>query len=124
MKFIISIVILGLGISGLVVGTVSSQYSSEILLGMIAPLLVSIFSIQFVKRANLASPKKLIGTLTKSFFIKMVLFALYFIIILTFYAFDPIPFVISFTCFFILFYIIEAIFLQKLIQAKKIKTEY
>jgi hypothetical protein len=119
MKFIISIVILGLGISGLVVGTVFPQYSNEILLGMIAPLLVSIFSIQLVKRANSASPKKLTATLTKSFFIKMVLFALYFIIILTFYAFEPIPFVISFTGFFILFYIIEAIFLQKLIQAKK-----
>jgi len=119
MKFIISIVILGLGISGLVVGTVFSQYSNEILLGMIAPLLVSIFSIQLAKRANSASHKKLTATLTKSFFIKMVLFALYFIIILTFYAFEPIPFVISFTGFFILFYIIEAIFLQKLIQTKK-----
>ncbi len=123
MKFIISIVILGLGISGLIVGTVFPQYSNEILLGMIAPLLVSIFSIQLVKRANSASPKKLTATLTKSFFIKMVLFTLYFIIILTFYAFEPIPFVISFTGFFILFYIIEAIFLQKLIQVKKIKTK-
>jgi len=119
MKFIISIVILGLGISGLVVGTVFPQYSNEILLGMIAPLLVSIFSIQLVKRANSTSPKKLTVTLTKLFFIKMVLFALYFIIILTFYAFKPIPFVISFTSFFILFYIIEAIFLQKLIRTKK-----
>ena len=48
----------------------------------------------------------------------MILFALYFIIILSFYTFEPIPFVISFTGFFILFYVIEAVFLQKLIQSK------
>ena len=123
MKFIISIIIFGLGISGLVGGVILPEYFIEIILGMIAPLLISIFSIQLAKRANSASPKKLTATLTKSFFIKMVLFALYFIIILTFYAFEQIPFVISFTGFFILFYIIEAISLQKLIQTKKIKTE-
>ncbi len=119
MKFIISIIILGLGISGLVGGLVFPQNIKEIFIGMSAPLLVTLFSIIWVKKVFTTDPEKLTATMTKSFFIKMVLFALYFIIILRFYAFKPSPFVISFTGFFILFYIIEAIFLQKLFQSGK-----
>ena len=119
MKFIISIIILGLGISGLVGGVAFPQYIKEIFLGMIAPLSVSIFSIIWIKKVFKTDPEKLTATMTKSFFIKMVLFALYFIIILSFYAFEPNPFVISFTGFFILFYIIEAMFLQNLFQPRK-----
>lgn len=119
MKFIISILILGLGISGLVSGTVFPQYIKEIFIGMIAPLLVTIFSIAWIKHVSKADPGKITATMTKSFFIKMVLFTLYFIIILRFYTFETIPFVISFTGFFILFYIIEAIFLQKLFKSQK-----
>jgi hypothetical protein len=119
MKFIISILIFGLGISGLVGGAIFPQYIKEIFLGMIAPLLVTIFSIIWIKKVYKVDPGKVTAIMTKSFFIKMVLFALYFLIILSFYAFEPIPFVISFTGFFILFYIIEAIFLQKLFQSGK-----
>lgn len=119
MKFIISIIILGLGISGLVGGAVFPQYIKEIFIGMIAPLLVAIFSIAWIKNVFKADPGKITATMTKSFFIKMVLFALYFIIIMSFYTFEPTPFVISFTGFFILFYIIEVIFLQKLFKSQK-----
>jgi len=119
MKFIISILILGLGLSGLIGSTVFTYYTKEIFMGMIAPLLVTILSIMWINKVFKANPEKTTTTMTKSFFIKMVLFALYFIIILSFYTFEPNPFVISFTGFFILFYIIEAIFLQKLFQSRK-----
>jgi len=118
MKYTISIILLGLGLSGLVGGTLYPHYVNEIFLGMIAPLLVSLVSIRNSKKVFKDSPQKLTATLTKSFFVKMVVYALYFVLILSFYAFEPIPFVISFTGFFILFYIIEAIFLQQLLQSK------
>ena len=82
MKYIISIILLGLGITGLVGGLFFSKYFIEIFLGMAAPMVVSIFSIQLIKRAHAASPEKLTATLTKSFFSKMVLVALYLIIII------------------------------------------
>ena len=119
MKFIVSIIILGLGISGLVGGAIFPQYIKEIFIGMTAPLLVTVFSILWINKVFKLDSTKVTAVMTKSFFIKMVLFALYFIIILSFYAFEPIPFVISFTSFFILFYLIEAIFLQKLFQTGK-----
>ena len=119
MKFILYIILLGLGIAGLFGGWIISQYVDEVFLGMTAPLLVTIFSIFWIEKVFKTDKEKLTATMAKSFFIKMVLFALYFIIILGFYTFEPIPFVISFTGFFILFYIIEAIFLQKLFQTGK-----
>jgi len=119
MKFIVSIIILGLGITGLIGGTIFSDYFIEIFLGMTAPLLVTIISILWIKKVFKIDPEKTTVTMTKAFFIKMVLFALYFIIILSFYTFEPNPFVISFTGFFILFYVIEAMFLQKLFQSDK-----
>ena len=119
MKYILYIILLGLGIAGLIGGTIYPQYLSEILLGMTAPLLVTVFSIFWIEKVFKTDKEKLTATMARSFFIKMVLFALYFIIILSVYTFEPIPFVISFTGFFILFYIIEAIFLQKLFQTGK-----
>ena len=119
MKFIISIIILGFGISGLIGSTIFSEYFIEILLGMTAPLFVTVFSILWIKKVFKVDPEKTTATMTKAFFIKMVLFALYFIIILSFYTFEPNPFVISFTSFFILFYIIEVMFLQNLFQPRK-----
>ena len=118
MKFILSIIILGFGISG-ISGAVFPQYFKEIIFGMSAPLFVTSISIIWIKKVYGSDPEKLTSTMTKSFFLKMVLFALYFIIILRFYAFKPSPFVISFTGFFILFYLIEAVFLQKLFQSGK-----
>ncbi|MFC1784189.1 ATP synthase subunit I [Candidatus Neomarinimicrobiota bacterium] len=119
MKFVISILILGLGMSGLVGGTIFPQYIKEIFMGMIAPLLVTILSIMWINKVFKADPEKTTTTMTKSFFIKMVLYAIYFIIILSFYTFEPNPFVVSFMGFFILFYAIEAMFLHKLFQSRK-----
>ena len=118
MKYIVSIILLGVGIAGLTVGTFYPQYQSEIFFGMIAPLLVSIISIQLSKHTFINKPEKLTAILIKLFTFKMIFFAGFLIIIFAFYAFEPIPFIVSFTGFFILFYIIEAIFLKRLIQSK------
>jgi hypothetical protein len=117
MKYIISIALVGFGLAGFISGVMYKQYVNEIFLGMITPLVVGIASIQVSKNVFQKSPEKLTASLIKSFLIKMVLYAVYFIMILSFYDFEPIPFIISFTGFFILFYVIEAIFLQKLIQS-------
>jgi len=117
MKYIISIILLGIGLAVLAGGFFLPQYKNEILIGMLAPLLVSIFSIYLNKSTFIRHPEKLTSTLIKSFIFKMVLYALFFIVVLSIYDFEPNPFIISFTGFFILFYVIEAVFLQKLIQS-------
>lgn len=117
MRYIISIILIGVGIAGLVSGTFYPHYKIEIFIGMLSPLMISIISIQLTKNIFSKNPEKLTSTLIKSFIFKMIFFAVYFIIILTIYTFEPIPIIISFTGFFILFYVIEAIFLKNLIQS-------
>lgn len=118
MKYIISIILLGLGLSGLIGGTLYPEFIAEIFLGMAAPLLVSIISIILNKNTFSKAPDKLTAVLIKSLIFKMIFFAVYMIVIFSFYTFEPIPFIISFTGFFIAFYVIDALFLQRLIQPK------
>jgi len=119
MKFILYMILIGLGISGLAGGTIYNNYISEIFLGMAAPLLLSIVSIMWSESSFKKSPQHLTNTLIKSFIVRAIFLALYFILIFTFYNFEPIPFIISFTSFFIIFYVIEALYLQKLTNSKR-----
>jgi hypothetical protein len=107
-------VLIGLGIFGLVGGTIYNNYTSEIFLGMAAPLLLSIVSIMWSESSFKKSPQHLTNTLVKSFIVRAIFLAVYFILIFTYYDFEQIPFIISFTGFFIIFYVIEALFIQKL----------
>lgn len=111
-------VLIGLGSSGLIGGTIYSNYFSEIFLGMAAPLLLSIVSVLWNESSFKKSPQQLTNTLIKTFIARVVFFAIYFVLVFTYYDFEPIPFIISFTGFFMIFYIIEALFLQKLIKLK------
>ena len=106
MKFIVYMVLIGLGIVGLVGGTLYNNYLSEIFLGMVAPLLLSIVSILWSDSSFKKSPQHLTNTLIKSFIMRAIFLALYFILIFAFYNFESIPFIISFTGFFIIFYVI------------------
>lgn len=118
MKFILYTILVGFGLAGILGGTFVSSYSNEIFLGMIAPLLLSIVSILWYETSVKKSPQQLTNTLIKTFIARAVFFALYFILIFTYYDFEQIPFIISFTSFFMIFYVIEALFLQKLIKSK------
>ena len=110
-------ILVGLGLAGLIGGTFYSNYFSEIFLGMVAPLLLSIVSILWSESSFKKSPQILTNTLIKTFIARAIFFALYFILIFTYYDFEQIPFIISFTSFFMIFYVIEALFLQKLIKS-------
>ena len=111
-------ILIGLGLTGLLSGTLFSAYSSEIFLGMLAPLLLSILSILWNENSFKKDSQKLTNTLIKSFMVRAVFFAVYLILIFTYYDFEQIPFIISFTSFFMIFYVVEALFLQKLIKSK------
>jgi hypothetical protein len=58
------------------------------------------------------------GWMIKSFFGKMIIYGLYFVIILGFYTFQALPFVSSFVGFFIVLHMIEALYFNKLFKEK------
>jgi len=76
MKFILYIVLIGLGLGGLVGGTLYNNYQSEIFLGMVAPLLLSIVSILWSESSFKKSPQHLTNTLIKSFIVRAIFLAL------------------------------------------------
>lgn len=109
-QFLIFLGVFCLGTWGLIVGGIG--YTKEIFLGMIAPLIIGIMSIILLSIAHQKSSEKVNKIMIKLFAGKMVFYALYFIYIFTFYTFNPMPFILSFTGYFITLHISEALFLR------------
>ncbi|MFQ6678601.1 MAG: hypothetical protein ACE5D0_09830 [Fidelibacterota bacterium] len=117
-KFAIFISLFCLGTFGLIVGGMESNYR-EIFLGMIAPLIIGIVSILFISDVQKKSPEKVTNILIKTFLVKMIFYGVYFIYIFTFYTFNPKPFIISFTGYFLTLHVSEALFLKTIFTNKQ-----
>jgi len=87
---------------------------TEVLYGLLAPLMVAIVSWFIVKRAYLANPAGLMGLLVAGMAIKLMFFAAYAFLMLRVLHLRPIPFVASFTSTFIVLHNIEALFMRRL----------
>jgi len=86
----------------------------EILLGMFAPLLAVSISCAVVKRTHARAPQRLTSLMAKAFAGKMIFFGLYVALMLGLLSVRPRPFIISFTSYFIVLYLVEALWLQRL----------
>lgn len=116
--FLTSLIIFCLGSFGILSGIFFEEYKIEIFLGMIMPLTVGILTVILSYKVYLKDPEKLTGWMIKSFFGKMIIYGLYFVIILGFYTFHALPFVSSFVGFFIVLHMIEALYFNKLFKDK------
>lgn len=86
----------------------------EIWLGMLGPLASAVASWIMMERQHAKGPRGMTRLLIKAFAAKMVFFAAYIAIILGLRLVQPIPFVVSFTCYYLSLHIIEAIGLRRL----------
>ncbi len=90
----------------------------EIFLGMLIPLLVAIGTIVLVERTYQKDARRLTALLTKAFVGKMLLYGVYVAVIVGFYAFQPVPFAISFTVYFTGLHLAEALYLKTLLEGR------
>ena len=90
----------------------------EIFLGMIAPLVVTVISWLSIERAHTQDPRRVTGIMLAGFAGKMVFFGGYVVVLLRVFRLQPVPFVTSFTAYFIGLYLIEAIYLKRLFKPK------
>ena len=90
----------------------------EIFLGMLIPLLLGIGTIVLVKRTYQKDARRLTALLTKAFVGKMLLYGVYVAVIVGFYAFQPVPFAISFTVYFTGLHLAEALYLKTLFEGR------
>jgi hypothetical protein len=101
--------------SWLLVATVSpSPVNPEALCGMLGPLAASLVSWGMVERVHAAAPERVMGVLMHAFAAKMLFFGVYVAVMLRGLGLRPVPFVVSFTAYFIGLYAMQALFLQRL----------
>lgn len=86
----------------------------EVLLGMIAPLAGAMTTWVIAERTYRSRPERLTPLMMMAFGGKTVFFGVYVTVMLTVLSLRPVPFVISFTVYFIALYMIEALCLQRL----------
>ena len=96
------------------------DYVKEIFLGMVLPWLISLISIVKTRSVYNLNPEKLIKHITTAMLMKMMSYGLLLIIIFTFISFNPLPFIISFTGYFLTLHITEAFVLRFIFKEKNI----
>ena len=89
----------------------------ESLLGMIGPLIMASVTWILAERTHMRSPERLTSLLIKAFGAKVVFFGVYVIAMLGMLSLRPVPFVVSFTGYFIALHLMEALLLRRLLAA-------
>jgi len=86
----------------------------EVLLGMIAPLAVASASLVLAERAYRRHRGQLTQVMLKAFIGKMVFFGAYVAAVPTVLSLQIVPFIVSFTTYFIALHLAEAVYLRRL----------
>jgi NADH:ubiquinone oxidoreductase subunit K len=97
---------------------VDRRTSIEILFGMLGPLAAAVTTWVAADRVYRHRPEELTGVMATAFVLKMFFFAAYVALMLRVMQFRPVPFVASFTGYFIGLHFIEALFLKRLFSER------
>jgi hypothetical protein len=89
-------------------------HDREVLFGMLGPLVGAVSTWVLVARTYTSRPLLLTPRMVAAFAAKLVFFGVYVTIMLTVLSLRPLPFVISFTAYFIALHLFEAFCLQRL----------
>lgn len=89
----------------------------EVVLGMAGPLLVASVSWVVAERTWRREPERLTGVMITAFAGKLVFFAAYVAFMLSVLSLRPLPFVVSFTSYYIALHLFEALSLRRLLAS-------
>ena len=87
--------------------TFAREMAVEVLLGMAAPLAIAMTTLVLVERTYRHDPRQVTSILVKAFVAKMVLIAGYVIVVVGVLSVQVVPFIMSFTAYFIALYLFE-----------------
>jgi hypothetical protein len=103
------------GLSWLVAAALlDTQARIEVLCGMLGPLAMVIGSWVLMERAYRRNPERLTAVMVGAFAGKLVFFGAYVAVMLRVLSLRPRTFVASFTSYFVVLYLIEALYLRRL----------
>ncbi len=97
-----------------VIGAVGgNRMNPEALFGMLGPLASACATWIAVHWAQRTAAPNLMGVMITGFALKMVFFGVYVAVMLRALSLRPVPFVVSFTGYFVALYAMEALFLKR-----------
>jgi hypothetical protein len=97
-----------------VAGALGGRVNPELFFGMLGPLVVAAVSWIVVERAYAARPEGVLGVMVTGMAVKLVFFAVYTFVMLRVLGLRPVPFVASFTGYFVALHNLEALFMKRL----------
>ena len=99
---------------GLVATLVTPDALAAAFMGMVAPLIVGIATIVMVEWTTRNEPLALTSRMTTAFLAKMLFYAGYVSVVLGLVTTTPVPFMVSFTVYFVALQITEAMYFKTL----------
>ena len=93
---------------------VGSEAGVAVLLGMVGPLVVASATWVLAGRTFTRHPERLTSLMIQAFAGKLVFFGVYVAVMLKVLFLRPVPFVVSFTAYFIALHLTEALLLRRL----------
>jgi len=103
-----------LGSAAGIAALVAPDTRLAVVLGMVAPLVGAGVSWVVTERTFTQTPERLTGLMMAGFAAKMVFFGAYVAVMLKVAHLQPVPFVASFTGYFIALYLVEALLMRRL----------
>lgn len=91
-----------------------TRFGAELVLGMVAPLVIAVGTWVLIEQTHRRTPERVTGLMVAGFAAKMVFFGVYVAVMLKGLALQPVPFVASFTGYFIALHVMEAFALRRL----------
>jgi hypothetical protein len=88
----------------------------EILVGMMGPLAVVSTTWVLTERTYARNPERLTVLMITAFAAKLVFFGAYIVVMLRVLMVRPVPFMVSFTSYFVALYVVEALSLRRLFR--------
>jgi hypothetical protein len=95
-------------------GVLAMRFGQAVWLGMSAPLVVMIVTWVLTERVYRVNPARLTSVMIGAFAAKLVFFGAYVGLAIGVLGVQPVPFIVSFTGYFISLHLIEALWLKRL----------
>ena len=93
---------------------VADDLKGEVIAGMAGPLVAVVSSWLLIDRSVRRDPSSSARRMLEAFAVKALFFGVYVVVALQVFEFDAGPFIASFTCYFVVLYLIEASMFRRL----------
>ena len=108
----------GLGSAAAIAAATGPAVTPELWFGLAAPLVSAVVTWIVIERTQRTAPDRMTSVLMAAFGIKAILFGAYVIAVLAGLSLRPVPFIASFTGYYVLLHATEAVLLKRLLAPR------